>query len=355
MKTSDFSFELPEELIAQRPPAERGTSRLMVLDPKAVGDSPAADGGEIAHRMVTELPELIEPGSVMVVNNSKVRRARIYGKSETGGRVEFLLVEPLPDGRWRAMVSRSRKQKAGKRFRIDDGVTATIGEAAGDLRIVAFDKRVDDEWLERFGHVPLPPYIAREDEAADAGRYQTVYAQPMGSVAAPTAGLHLTEELLGRIRENGVRIESVTLHVGLGTFLPIRTEKIEEHAMHEERYEVPAATAQTVTEARRTGRPVLAVGTTSMRTLEAAWEGDRLRSGAGATSLYIYPGYRFKAVDALLTNFHTPGSTLLVLVSAFAGRELIRRAYEEAISERYRFFSYGDTMLIRSRGSKEAR
>ena len=342
MKTSDFSFDLPSELIAQRPPEERGTSRLMVLDPQATsGDR------EILHSTVPELPELIEPGSVLVVNNSKVRHARLYGQSENGSRTEFLLINPFPGNRWSAMVSRARRQRVGKKFHFDDGVTGVIERQEGELRIVAFSRAVDDEWLERYGHVPLPPYIDREDESMDATRYQTVYAEEHGSVAAPTAGLHLTEELLARLESRKVHVETVTLHVGLGTFLPIRSETVEEHHMHEESYHVPAQTAEAVNAARGEGRPVIAVGTTSMRTLESAWQGGALRAGGGVTGLYIYPGYRFKAVDSLLTNFHTPGSSLIVLVSAFAGASRIRRAYETAIAERYRFFSYGDAMFIR--------
>lgn len=344
MKTSDFSFELPEELIAQHPPKERGSSRLMVVDPRLLD----AAGG-IEHRMIADLPELVEPGSVIVVNNSKVRRARLFARTDAGGRVEVLLVSPLPEGRWKAMVSRSRKQRIGKLLHFDDGVTGRIDAVDDELRVVAFDRAIDDAWLERFGHVPLPPYIDREDETMDADRYQTVYAESTGSVAAPTAGLHLTETLMQRMRARGVRIATVTLHVGLGTFLPIRTESVEQHKMHEESYEVSEETARLVNEAHAEGRTVLAVGTTSMRTLESAWKGGVLQPGRDSTSLYIYPGYDFRVVDALLTNFHTPGSTLLVLVSAFAGRTLVRRAYEEAVRRRYRFFSYGDAMLIRSR------
>jgi S-adenosylmethionine:tRNA ribosyltransferase-isomerase len=287
----------------------------------------------------------------MVINNSKVRRARIFGRSDTGGRTEFLLVERLPNNRWSAMVSRARKHRTGKHFHFADGVSGTIEGQDGVLRIISFDKPVNEDWLERYGHVPLPPYIERQDEGTDADRYQTVYADPSGSVAAPTAGLHLTEKLLERIRARAVDIETVTLHVGIGTFLPIRSGTIEEHAMHKESYEVPERTAEAVTAARKAGRPIVAVGTTSVRTLESAWQGRELRAGKGVTALYIVPGYRFRAVDALLTNFHTPGSTLLVLVSAFAGADFVRRAYGEAIRERYRFFSYGDAMFIRSAAS----
>ncbi len=342
MKTSDFSFDLPPELIAQRPPEERGTSRLMVLDPQEPDSH-----RQIRHNTIPELPELIEPGSVLVVNNSKVRHARLYGRGETGSRTEFLLINPFPGNRWSAMVSRARRQRVGKQFQFDDGVTGVIEGQEGELRIVAFSRTIDDEWLERYGHVPLPPYIDREDESMDAARYQTVYAEEHGSVAAPTAGLHLTEELLGRLETMRVHVETVTLHVGLGTFLPIRSETVEDHHMHEESYQVPVQAAEAVNAAHSEGRPVIAVGTTSMRTLESAWQDGALRAGGGVTGLYIYPGYRFKAVTTLLTNFHTPGSSLIVLVSAFAGTELIRRAYDTAVAERYRFFSYGDAMLIR--------
>ncbi len=340
MKTSDFSFELPPELIAQFPTDRRGDSRLMVIDPPT---------RNVEHTVIGRLPELAERGSVVVLNNSKVRSARLFGVTEHGGQIEFLLTERLADGEWRALVSRAGKQRVGKRYRFPDSVVGTIVRIEGSERIIRFEPEIDDPWLDRFGHIPLPPYIQRPDSELDKERYQTVYATIPGSAAAPTAGLHLTTEILDRLRARDVRIVEVTLHVGLGTFLPIRSEKVEEHTMHTEHYEVPQETANAVTDARRTGRPVVAVGTTSLRTLESAWTGRELRSGLGSTHLYVYPGYRFGVVDSLLTNFHTPESSLLLLVSAFAGADFIRDAYKEAIEKRYRFFSYGDAMLIRRR------
>jgi S-adenosylmethionine:tRNA ribosyltransferase-isomerase len=339
MKTSDFSFDLPPELIAQYPSEERGASRLMALDPRLKA---------IEHSMVADLARHVDPGSLLVVNNSRVRKARIFGSTENGARVEFLLTNRLAGGDWLALLSRSSRQRVGRSYQFPDSVTGTIVSVEGASRRIHFSPPVDDAWLDRFGHVPLPPYIQREDTALDSERYQTVYAKAHGSAAAPTAGLHLTPEILDTLAAKGVETVEVTLHVGLGTFLPIRTEKVEEHEMHTENFEISEHAAESITKARAGARPVVAVGTTTLRTLESAWTEAGLRAGTGSTSLYIYPGYRFRAVDALVTNFHTPGSSLLLLVSAFAGTDFIRAAYEEAIRERYRFFSYGDAMIIRS-------
>jgi len=346
VRTDDFSFDLPEELIAQVPPERRGESRLMLLD---------RDTGAIAHRALCDIVGLVEPGSLMVFNDSRVRKARIFGRAEdTGSLVEFLLLRSLGGGQWEAAASKLRRQRKGRTYSFPEGMKAESrgalvpgGEGRVESLILAFSPEIDDHYLERNGRVPLPPYIRREDLPEDEERYQTVYSRNIGSAACPTAGLHFTEELLRGLDERGVRRTTVTLHVGLGTFLPVRSDTVEEHAMHEEEYEVSAETAAAVTEARAEGRPVYAVGTTSLRTLESAWnEGSGLRAGRGSTRIFIYPGYRFKAVDRLFTNFHTPRSTLLMLVSAFAGRERVLAAYAEAIRERYRFFSYGDAMLI---------
>lgn len=344
MKTSNFDFNLPSELIAQNPPLERGSSRLMVVDP-------LSSRQPVAHRAISDLPELVEPGTVLVVNDSKVRRARLYGRPVEGpkGPVEFLLVERLGSETWKAMCGRAKRQRVGMSFAFEDGVTASIIEVDGDLRILRFDRAIDDAWLDRFGHVPLPPYIKRQDTPVDAERYQTVYAERVGSIAAPTAGLHLTVELLDALARNGIIVAHVTLDVGLGTFLPIRTESVEAHQMHEETYRVSEETAELVTKAMREKRKVLAVGTTSVRTLESAWRNERLVPGQATTRLFIYPGYRFQVVNQVLTNFHTPGSSLIVMVSAFAGAELIKQAYASAIASGYRFFSYGDAMFIRGR------
>jgi S-adenosylmethionine:tRNA ribosyltransferase-isomerase len=307
---------------------------------------------------VASLPELVEPGTLMVFNDSRVRKARLFGVAlDTGAKVEFLLLRRLAEGSWEASATKLRKQRPGRQYQLPEGMRATaLSPGAGELGAgsspdtlrLSFDPPVDDEYLERNGHVPLPPYIKRGDEPGDDERYQTVYSHEVGSAACPTAGLHFTEDILAALDARGVRRTTVTLHVGLGTFLPVRSETIEGHAMHEEEYSVPAETARAVAEAKAEGRPVLAVGTTSLRTLESAWvEGEGLRPGPGSTRIFIYPGYRFKAVDRLFTNFHTPKSTLLMLVSAFAGRERILAAYAEAVKERYRFFSYGDAMFIR--------
>lgn len=338
MKTKDFSFDLPEHLIAQYPNPERSASRLLCM-PRTQGP--------VVHRWVRDLPDLIAPGTVMVFNDSRVRKARLLGVAEdTGGRVELLLLDRIGQGTWRVMMRRAKRQHPGRRYRLPAGVVATVTAEEGAYRILHLTPDVDDAYLERYGHVPLPPYIRREDEAVDQERYQTVYAAEVGSVAAPTAGLHFTEELLSAIRAAGVNIVWVTLHVGLGTFLPVRAERVEDHEMHEEGFTIPPDTADAVEAAKAAGRPVLAVGTTSLRSLESAWTDGRLRRGDHRTRLFIYPGYRFQVVDELFTNLHTPESSLLMLVAAFAGKPRIEAAYREAIAREYRFFSYGDAMYI---------
>lgn len=337
MRTRAFSFKLPPELIAQEPASERGTSRLLLLDRAA---------GAVRHLHIADLPALLPAGTVLVLNDSRVRKARLFGTDRaTGGRLELLLLEPLPDGRWQALASRSRK-RPGRTYVFPEGVHARVLAAAGGSCTVEFDPPIDELYLERCGHVPLPPYIRRADTPSDGERYQTVYARRLGSAAAPTAGLHLTEELLEALRLRGIQTAYLTLHVGTGTFLPIRTGTIEEHVMHSEPYWIPEDSARRVSQALVEGRNVLAVGTTAVRALESAWRDGEVRAGEGSSSLFIRPGYRFRVVRQLLTNFHTPHSTLLVLVSAFAGRRAILDAYRQAVAERYRFFSYGDAMLI---------
>ena len=348
MKTDDFNFDLPEELIAQYPSAERGASRLLVLD---------RAGGRITHTVASRLADFVEPGTLMIFNDSKVRKARLFGAAEdTAAEVEFLLLGPVPgtgdpengSPEWMAMCSKSRKQKIGRRYRFPGDMRGTISGEAMDEKILAFDRPVGDAYLDLYGHMPLPPYIKRGDETSDESRYQTIYAKEIGSAACPTAGLHFTQDILDSLASAGIQAEWVTLHVGLGTFLPVRAENIENHVMHEEWYTVPPRTAEAVLKAKSEGRKVVAVGTTSLRTLESAARGDgTLTSGPGSTRIFIHPGYGFKVVDALFTNFHTPKSTLLMLVSAFAGRELILSTYAEAVSRGYRFFSYGDAMFIR--------
>lgn len=345
MLTRDYYFDLPGELIAQVPTDRRGEEKLLVLDKTS---------GSYKDMMMKDFPSLIEPGSIMVVNNSRVRKARCYGESETGGTVEFLFLEENADHSWNAMVSKAKRQRVGRRYLFLDGEGALVEEAVivaeneDGTRRVSFSHPLDEDFFTRCGHVPLPPYIKREDDFSDESRYQTVYASQSGSVASPTAGLHFTKELLDEVKDRGVEILPVTLHVGAGTFLPVRSEKVEDHHMHYERYTVSDETADAINRAKAEGRPIVAVGTTSVRTLESATGEDGLvHPGWGRTNIFIYPGYRFRTVDRLLTNFHTPESTLLMLVSALAGREHIMAAYEHAIAQRYRFYSYGDAMFIR--------
>jgi len=338
LKTSDFSFDLPEELIAQIPPEKRGDSRLLVMDRHT---------GALEHSHIQNLPDFLDENCLVVLNDSRVRKARIYGTSESGGRVEFLLLENRGDNLWLAMVTKAKKQKTGKRFVFEGGMEGQIEGTEEPYRLVRFDSLLDDAYLEQNGHIPLPPYIRRGDSPADARRYQTVYSEKVGSVAAPTAGLHLTEELLESLKERTAGVVRITLHVGLGTFLPVRAAHVADHTMHSEHYGISPEAADKINRARGEGKKIVAVGTTSVRTLESAFRDGEVNAGEGSTDIFIYPGYRFQVVDTLLTNFHTPESSLLMLVSAFAGQEKILAAYARAVEERYRFFSYGDAMLIR--------
>lgn len=337
MLTSDFDFDLPPASIAQEP-APRGESRLLVLDRT----------GPERHSRVRDLPRLLRPGDLLVLNDTRVIPARLYGRSAGGGKMEILLVEPLGENEWDALVKPGRRARPGARFEIGEGLTAEVVEKREDGRyLLRFSEPVEPH-LERLGHIPLPPYIHRPDAPEDRERYQTVYASRPGAVAAPTAGLHFTSALLREIEEAGVEIARVTLHVGIGTFKPVSAERIEEHRMERERYEIGAETAEAIRRARESGRRIVAVGTTVVRTLEGAARagGGEARAGSGSTDLFITPGFQFQVADALLTNFHLPRSTLLMLVSAFAGRERVLAAYAEAIREGYRFYSYGDAMLV---------
>lgn len=346
MLLKEFDFNLPEELIAQHPSGIRGQDKLMLLNRKT---------GETEHHNMSDLPDLILPGTLMIFNNSKVRRARCYGIKETTGREqEFMFLNQIDStgNIWNTMVKGAKKQKPGMRYTFPDGTTGTIIEreenTGTEFRALRFESPVTEEWFEKNGHIPLPPYIKREDTEEDSERYQNIYAKETGSAACPTAGLHFTEEMLSRLSEKGIERDFVTLHVGLGTFLPVREEKIEDHKMHEEAFTVSAATAEKINQAKKEGRPVLAVGTTSVRTLESACdENGIVKAGTSSTHIFMYPGYRFKVIDQMFTNFHTPESTLIMLVSAFAGREHILNAYRNAVENRYRFFSYGDAMFIR--------
>jgi S-adenosylmethionine:tRNA ribosyltransferase-isomerase len=341
MRISDFDYALPEELIAQAPVEPRDASRLLVVP---------ADG-PLDHRAIADLPDLLRAGDLLVLNDTRVIPARLLGRKESGGKVELLLCEPLEGGlgrRWRAMGQASKPIRQGARLQFD-GLAATVEAAEGEgFYAVVLDREgaALAEALERAGSLPLPPYIRRAPDAHDRERYQTVLARAPGSAAAPTAGLHFTPALLDRLAARGIERTTVTLHVGPGTFLPVRAERLDDHRMHGERYEVPAEAAAAFERARGRGGRVVAVGTTSARTLESAWRGGRLAAGPGRTELFIRPGHTFGAVDLLVTNFHLPRSTLLVLACALGGRERMLAAYREAVARRYRFFSYGDAMLI---------
>ena len=342
MKKSDFYFDLPEELIAQTPLQQRDHSRLMILDKTT---------GAIEHRHFYEILEYLRSGDCLVLNDSRVLPARLIGSRSTGGSVELLLLRDLGDGKWECLSRPGRKTKPGTELSFGDGeLRASVLETTdGGNRIVQFHyKGIFLELLERLGKMPLPPYI--KAELQDSERYQTVYSRELGSAAAPTAGLHFTKELLQQIEKKGVHIAYVTLHVGLGTFRPVKEEEIEEHPMHSEFCMIPPESAQIVSETKKNGGRVIAVGTTSCRTLESfAAEDGSLQAQSGWTDIFIYPGYHFKCIDALITNFHLPESTLIMLVSALAGREHVLHSYQEAVADRYRFFSFGDAMFIADR------
>lgn len=351
MKISEFTFDLPQELIAQTPVERRGDDRLLVIDRKT---------GEYQDSMVRDFPSFVEPNSVVIVNDTRVRKARVFGLSETGGKVEFLFTGALGPDRWQAMVSKSKKQKPGKSYSFFDAnnvlychgsIEKDVDDAdtGSSLKVVKFDKNIDEDFFLTCGHVPLPPYIKREDDFNDEHRYQTIFANECGSMASPTAGLHFTPEIVRALEDKGVEVLHITLHVGMGTFLPVRTENLEDHVMHTEGYHVSEEVAKKVNEAKAQGRKIVAIGTTSVRTLESAVDRQTglLHAGSSSTNLFIKPGFEFKIVDQMLTNFHTPESTLLVLVSAFAGREHILNAYKHAVEEKYRFFSYGDATFLR--------
>ncbi len=339
MKTKAFSFDLPERLIAQHPSDRRESARLLLVDRRT---------GDLADHRISELPSLLPRPCVLVLNDSRVRKARLYATDESGRTAEFLLLHSPDGGRsWESVTRGARKRTAGEVLEFPGGQQATVGERNDGTLMVHFSRPLDEAYFAEHGHVPLPPYIRREDAPEDESRYQTVYARAPGSVAAPTAGLHFTQKLLAQLGDVGIEITTVTLHVGLGTFAPVRSEEAENHRMHAEWYEVSQETARTVTDAKRLGIPVAAVGTTAVRTLESAWDGARLVPGRGETRLFILPGYSFSVVDHLFTNFHTPESTLLMLVAAFAGYDVMMTAYAHAVRTEYRFFSYGDAMLIR--------
>lgn len=339
MELKEFYYDLPEELIAQVPIKKRDESRLMVLDRKKQ---------TIEHKVFKDILDYLQPGDCLVRNNTKVIPARIYGKKETGANVEFLLLNNIEGDIWESIVRPGNKLHVGTKVTFGDGkLNAEILEVMeGGTRKVKFTYNgIFNEILDEIGMMPLPPYI--HEELKEKDRYQTVYAKYQGSAAAPTAGLHFTEELLEKIREKGVEIANVTLHVGIGTFRPVKVEKIEEHHMHSEHYYIKQEDVDKINNARKNGGRIISVGTTSCRVLESiADENGFVKETEGDTSIFIYPGYKFKCIDGLITNFHLPESTLLMLVSALAGKDYIMKAYNEAVKERYRFFSFGDAMLI---------
>ena len=342
MQLSEYDFELPQHLIAQNPLGDRSASRLLCLD---------RSSKQIGHRCFTELPELLRDGDLLVRNETRVIPARLLGKKESGGQVELLLVKQCDPVQniWRCMTRSSKPVRIGARLDFSAGVYGEVVEAVEDgHRIIRFAPSDNFlETLERVGHMPLPPYIRREDHEQDKDRYQTVFANKPGAIAAPTAGLHFTEETFTALAKRNIDVCNITLHVGPGTFLPVRTEKLDDHRMHSEAYEVTEEAAQQINKARAEGRRIIALGTTVTRTLEHAVDDNGLlQAGQGETALFIRPGFQFRLIDALITNFHLPKSTLLVLVSAFAGKDFILKAYQEAVEQEYRFFSYGDCMLI---------
>jgi S-adenosylmethionine:tRNA ribosyltransferase-isomerase len=331
----DFDYDLPPELIAQKPAASRTASRLLHVA-----------GAKLDDRTFSDLPELLTPGDLLIFNDTKVIRSRLYGRKPSGGKVELLLERIVAPGEAWMQLAASHPPRPGGSVLLDGGAQATVLERDGRFFRLHLEADVPfDVYLERYGEVPLPPYIARAPQASDSERYQTVYARHPGAVAAPTAGLHFDHAMLERLRAKGIASANITLHIGAGTFQPVASEDLDRHRMHSERFAVPEATVIAVDRARAAGHSVIAVGTTSLRALESA-AADGLRAVTAETGLFITPGFRFRVVDRLLTNFHLPRSTLLMLVSAFAGFDPIRAAYAHAIRERYRFFSYGDAMLL---------
>ena len=341
MKTSDFYFNLPEELIAQVPIKDRTSSKLMVLDKET---------GEIEHKVFKDVIDYLNPGDCLVLNNTRVIPARLIGeKLETGGKIEFLLLKRTEDDTWQALVKPGKRAKIGTKFSFGNGklIGEVVGLAEEGSRIIKFYyDGIFEEVLDELGNMPLPPYITERLE--DRERYQTVYSKHNGSAAAPTAGLHFTNDLLQRIKEKGVDIAFVTLHVGLGTFRPVKVEDVLNHEMHSEYYMVDKESADKINNAKKSGKNVICVGTTSCRTIESASDEDGfVRESSGFTNIFIYPGYKFKVVDKLITNFHLPESTLIMLVSALSTKDNVLNAYDVAVQDRYRFFSFGDAMILK--------
>ena len=345
MQLSDFDYDLPEHLIAQTPLQQRGGSRMLLVDPRR---------GQLTDQRFTDLPTLIASDDLLVFNDTRVIPARLFGHKQTGGKVEVMVERVLDDEILLAHIRASKAPKPGTHLVLEQQIECRVQARDGDLFILHQDHGPWLELLEQFGHVPLPPYIQRSDDEVDRERYQTVFATNPGAVAAPTAGLHFDREMLDTLQRQGVKSARITLHVGAGTFQPVRGDDIESHIMHSERIEVSAAVVDAIAQTRQRGGRIIAVGTTVVRSLETAAASGELRPCQGESNLFIRPGYRFKVVDAMLTNFHLPKSTLLMLVSAFAGTGLIRQAYAHAVAQRYRFFSYGDAMYISARAKQDS-
>jgi S-adenosylmethionine:tRNA ribosyltransferase-isomerase len=338
METSDLNFELPAHLIATKPSPKRGEDRMLVVNRQQAS---------LSHSFFSQLPQWLPKGALLVFNDSKVRKGRIFAHNKAGSLVEFLLIEQKGSDEWLCMVNKAKRQQVGQEYEVEGGAQAKIIANLNDgLKQVHF-KGLDENYLEQFGHVPLPPYLKRPDSAMDSERYQTIYASSVGSSAAPTAGLHFTPAMLNKLTAAGFEQAFITLHVGLGTFMPIRGSKLDQHTMHSESYSISTSTAQQINKAITTNRPIIAIGTTSLRTLESAVQDNGLvQAGSATTNIFIYGNYCFKVVKGLFTNFHTPESTLLALVRSFAGDSLMKQAYAEAIKNNYKFFSYGDCNLI---------
>ncbi len=338
MKTQDFTYNLPEELIAQEPLSDRSSSRLLTLNRQT---------GAIEDKSFSQIIDFLKPNDILIFNNTKVINARLFGKKQTGGKIEVLVERVIDSKTVYAHVKSSKSPKAGAKLILEDEVIATVLGRKDELFHLEFDSEMTSlEILEQYGHVPLPPYIVRNDRESDKNRYQTVFAKTPGAVAAPTAGLHFDEDIIKSIAELGVEIGYVTLHVGAGTFQPVRVDDVQKHKMHSEVVEVTNDVCQKIAKAKEAGGRVIAVGTTVVRSLETAAKNGVLTPYSDETDIFIYPGYKFNVIDALLTNFHLPASTLLMLVSAFASKENIMHAYQHAVTGKYRFFSYGDAMLL---------
>jgi S-adenosylmethionine:tRNA ribosyltransferase-isomerase len=338
MKKSDFHYHLPEQLIAQKPLANRSASRLLVMDKIT---------GELKDQQFVDFVSLINENDLIVLNDTKVIPARLFGIKETGGKVEILIERVIDEHQALAHVRASKSPKIGAQIKLDNSVTCCVTGRQEDLFNLRFDAEIPLlQVLDKIGHIPLPPYITRADEAEDITRYQTVFAKNSGAVAAPTAGLHFDEQTMTKLEKKGVKKAFVTLHVGSGTFQPVRVDELSQHIMHKEYYSVSQQTVDAIEQTKAKGGRVIAIGTTAVRALESASQAGQLQTGFGDTDLFITPGYQFKSVDIILTNFHLPESTLLMLISAFAGYEPIKKAYQHAIEQSYRFFSYGDAMLL---------